>query len=269
MKDNAQPSVVVTDKTGSKNFDYCADQYNALGELDIFKYCDKPTLLQLIGDLRNQTCLDLGCGDGIITRLIKQHNQPSRLVAIDISDNMIQLANSIEAQEPLGITYQLGDIYQLDLQEQFDCAIVSFLLSIAHNRDNLAEMLNRIYAHLKPGGKMIILDDNIFLEPKDYPKLVKYNFYKKKISSPGVDEIKEGDLVECRLDCNGEWIEVIETHLPKSSWQEAMENTGFVEITRHRLVVNEEGLAKHGASFWQDYVELPVTQLLTASKPNR
>jgi ubiquinone/menaquinone biosynthesis C-methylase UbiE len=254
-----------TEKTGSMNFDYCADMYNSIGELDIVKYCDEPTLLQLIGDLNNKTCLDLGCGEGLWTRLIKRISQPRRLVAVDISVKMIELAKSIEAQECLGIYFQLGDIYQLNLMEQFDCVVVSFLLSIAHDRHNLAEMLARIYAHLKPGGTMVIMDDHLFLQPEHFPKLPKYNLYKKKIS-PDPGDLKEGDTIEFRLDCQGEWLEVIETYMPKTAWQDAMQDAGFEAISWHRPKVSEIGLAKHGELYWQDYVELPVTQFITAHK---
>lgn len=163
------------DTTGSENFDYCAEIYTLHTELDIVAHCDYPTMVQLVGDLRGKTCLDLGCGDGVLTRLIQQQNQADRLVAVDISDKMIELAIAEEEREPLGIVYQVGDINTLDLSEQFDCVVVSFLLSIAHHRNNLRTMLERIFAHLKPGGTMVVMDDNLFLEPHHYTTLNSIN----------------------------------------------------------------------------------------------
>ena len=45
--------------------------------------------LRLVGDIRNKSVADFGCGDGFFTRILPQ-NFPSEVVGIDYSEPMIK-----------------------------------------------------------------------------------------------------------------------------------------------------------------------------------
>lgn len=77
----------------------------------------------------------------------------------------------------------------------------------------------------------------------------------------------EGDKIECRLNCNGDWLEVIETYLPKEAWVEAIQQVGFEPIKWQLATVTAAGIAKQGEAFWTDYLDLPGALYFTVSRP--
>jgi toxoflavin synthase len=57
--------------------------------------------LNLIGDVKGKTVLDLACGEGRFTREIKKRGA-RHVVGVDNSDAMIGLARTIERKNPVG-----------------------------------------------------------------------------------------------------------------------------------------------------------------------
>lgn len=50
-------------------------------------------MLSIIGDLKNENVLDLGCGDGHYTRIMREKTN-GEVYGLDISENMIEMAKS-------------------------------------------------------------------------------------------------------------------------------------------------------------------------------
>lgn len=99
-----------------------------------------------------ENILDIGCGTGALSRLLAQ--RASRVVAIDLSANMIEIALARSIQHP-NIDFQNADILNWEFPvEQFD-AIVS--IATVHHLP-LEDLLPSLKAALKPGGKLVILD---------------------------------------------------------------------------------------------------------------
>ena len=65
-------------------------------------HLEQYTLLRLAGDLAGKAVIDLACGEGYYTRLLRQAGA-ARVVGVDLSHEMIGLADAQEALEPLGI----------------------------------------------------------------------------------------------------------------------------------------------------------------------
>jgi len=71
------------------------------------KYFGKPAFLKFIGNVRGLKILDCGCGTGHLTRDLQKRG--AICTGIDKSENIIEIAKSIEAKEKAGIKY-----YHLD-----------------------------------------------------------------------------------------------------------------------------------------------------------
>ena len=69
---------------------------------------EQPSVLALLGDLSNQSVLDLGCGESHYTRLLLQLGAAQVLV-VDLSSDMVELAQAQERSHPVGIDYRVGD----------------------------------------------------------------------------------------------------------------------------------------------------------------
>jgi 2-polyprenyl-3-methyl-5-hydroxy-6-metoxy-1,4-benzoquinol methylase len=57
----------------------------------------------MVGPLEGTRVLDLACGFGFYTRLLKQEGA-AQVVGVDLSPEMIRLARANEQAEPLGVT---------------------------------------------------------------------------------------------------------------------------------------------------------------------
>ncbi len=86
-----------------------------------------PSAKHYLGDLSGQRVLDLACGSGFFTRYIKEWNAEF-VVGVDISGEMIELAQQQEKQDPYGIEYIVGDVAQLGKIGEFDVVFAGFLL---------------------------------------------------------------------------------------------------------------------------------------------
>src|SRR5688500_4981274 len=64
-----------------------------------------PALLEACGEVRERRVLDLGCGQGYFSRELARRG--ARVVGIDLSDQLIQIAREHQDREPLDIEYRV------------------------------------------------------------------------------------------------------------------------------------------------------------------
>src|SRR5437764_1390109 len=74
-----------------------------------------PPLLRLAGEVRGMHVLDLGCGNGYLSRRFAR--QGAMVTAVDANAPLIEHIRTREAQEPLGITYHVADAAHLEMLE--------------------------------------------------------------------------------------------------------------------------------------------------------
>jgi predicted RNA methylase len=80
-------------------YDAFAKEYQDSKQLPFRTYAEQPLLVELIGDVKDKAVLDLGCGEGIYARKIKAMGAKT-VVGVDISSEMIELANAAEKKMP-------------------------------------------------------------------------------------------------------------------------------------------------------------------------
>ena len=66
------------------------------------------TLMKLIDDPTGKAVIDIACGEGFYTRILRQRGA-AQATGVDLSEKMIELARATEAQQRLGIDYLVGD----------------------------------------------------------------------------------------------------------------------------------------------------------------
>lgn len=66
------------------------------------KHVEAYTFFSLLGDISNQSVLDLACGEGFYTRQLKLRGA-SKVVGVDISEKMIELAEKPRRQTHWGL----------------------------------------------------------------------------------------------------------------------------------------------------------------------
>ncbi len=102
--------------------------------------------------------LDVGCGVGRWSRLLASRG--ARVTGIDLSPTMIAEAQRRAAAE--GVTdrcqFRVQDLSRLDAGGQFDLVLGVTVLQHILDHDLLRAAIQRMAAHLAPGGRMVLLE---------------------------------------------------------------------------------------------------------------
>lgn len=244
----------------SQFYDTIAEAYYKTNSSITKEFVVKPTLIKLIGDTNFKRILDLGCGSGYSTRIIREAGL-NEIVGIDISSKQIAIARDIEQKNPKGISYYQGDVRDISsLQfKNFDVVTAIYLIHYASTKDELNVICKNISSLLKVGGKFVSINSN-----PDHPT---------------TDNKKYGIIVN--IDCpifNGakrrvtyldgkEQLCSFETYFwRKDTYESALSAAGFKEIEWHRPIVSEEGISTFGKTFWNELIENPFICGSTCTK---
>jgi trans-aconitate 2-methyltransferase len=99
--------------------------------------------LELIG---NEEILDLGCGDGTLTKQLSDLVPKGRVLGIDSSQGMINTANEIKSHN---LTFRLLSINDIDFIDEFD---IIFSNATLHWVIDHKKLLSNSYKALKKNG---------------------------------------------------------------------------------------------------------------------
>ncbi len=125
--------------------------------------------------------LDVGCGTGVITEEIAQHNN-GKVVGLDIDPAMIEWAKSKVGK----IEWVIGDAHRLPFNnEQFDLVVCSFLLLWVQEPDQVVQEMKRV---VKRGGVVLDTSEPDYGGRIDYPPDLPYaKLMSKALSKVGAD----------------------------------------------------------------------------------
>ncbi len=231
------------------NYDTIAQQYKKSKELPFRLYIEAYTFFNLLGDLGGKSLLDLACGEGFYTRQLKQKGA-ARVVGVDNSEKMIELARQQEASQPQEIEYIVGDVLELGEIGSFSLVVATYLLNYAQTKEQLLKMCQSIFANLKPGGRFVTVNDNSEQQSASYPTTEKYGFIKS------VDEpLIEGTPIKYTFKVDGEKFSFDNYYLSRATYEWAFQSAGFKEIRWQKPIVSPDGVRLEGQEFWQDFLD--------------
>ena len=119
---------------------------------------ERATVLAACGDVAGLDVLDLACGTGFYTRILR--GRGARVRGVDVSPEMIDTARRQEAAAPLGIDYQVHDAMNLPHLSDFDLVTGVWLLNYASDEAAMTSMLRSIRRNLAPGGRFVGVTQN-------------------------------------------------------------------------------------------------------------
>jgi ubiquinone/menaquinone biosynthesis C-methylase UbiE len=140
-------------------YDHIGSKYDEYARTATLKRAERYTFFRMVGALEGQRVMDLACGFGFYTRLLKQRGA-AQVLGVDLSPEMIRLAHQQEQAKPLGITYQVCDAVTLPPLGSFDLVTAVHLLTYATSKAQLLGMFRSVYANLVAGGRFIAYTDN-------------------------------------------------------------------------------------------------------------
>jgi len=219
----------------------------------ISDFTGRPAVFTLCGAVEGQRVLDLGCGEGYCTREMAARGA-SRVLGIDLSTRMIELARKREAELGQGIEYAQGNVVALDLEDEaFDLVLAVFVYSYM-SADEMARAFAQVKRVLAPGGRFVFAVPHpslAFVRPQAPP------FYFDTGGHgyfSGRDRRSEGEI-----GCvDGSSLPVQMVHKPLEDYFDALRTAGFDRLpTLRELRVLPEHLEAHPALF-SPLVDVPL-----------
>lgn len=236
------------------NYDPIAEQYKRSKQTPWRTHIECFTLLETIGPVAGKSVLDLACGEGFYSRLLR-HAGAAKVTGVDLSEGMVSLARQQERDQPLGIDYLVGDARSLRLADQYDLVVAAYLLNYAATSADLAAMCRGIAACLKPGGRFASVNCNPALDFTASPSYRQYGF---ETSAAG--PWRDGAPITWTFFLEDGPFSIENYFLPVSVHEIAMRDAGFREARWHPPRLSAQGEAEHGLAFWEPFLQRsPVT----------
>lgn len=98
------------------------------------------------------SALEIGCGNGNGTKLIKKYFSPEKITGIDLDERMIKKA--VNRNRDASITFKIMDASRLDFPERAFDAVFDF--GIIHHIPVWKDCIKEIHRVLKPEGELIL-----------------------------------------------------------------------------------------------------------------
>ncbi|MEI7033735.1 class I SAM-dependent methyltransferase [Streptomyces pratensis] len=241
------------------------DQYAVIGD----RYSDfkdtaplagpeQHNVLKHLGDLTGARVLDLACGHGHYSRVIKAAGA-AEVVGVDLSSVMVDLARKAEEEDPLGISYHVGDATDLPRLGAFDLVSAVWLLNYATGKAELTSMLRGIHDNLVPGGRFVA----VAVWPDFDPFGPEWDAYGLRVVSETPAEDR-GVLV---TDLIGTETSTITTsRWSREAFAQCLADAGFTSYSWHTPEVPAASVERFGDSFWDNYRANPIPGLLVGAR---
>jgi toxoflavin synthase len=233
------------------NYDPIAEQYKRSKQQPWRAHIEAFTLMRLVGDPAGKAVIDIACGEGFYTRMLRRRGA-AKVIGVDLSEKMIELARASEAEYRLGIDYVVGDARHLGLAAEYDLAVAAWFLNYARDPAELDAMCSGIARCLKPGGRFVTVNCN---PACDFPSAPSYRKYGFEVGVAGA--FGEGAPITWTLHLEDGSFGVENYFLDVPTHEEALRAAGFRDIRWHRPLLSPEGERAYGRDYWSDLLDHP------------
>jgi len=144
-------------------FDKLAPWYHFLETISFGNQLQKCRITQLAELNSEKNVLILGDGNGRFLESLLKSNSDTEIVSLDISRNMIELANARITSLPNSskVIFIYSDVFDWDFPKcKYDLVVTNFFLD-CFTYSELTNLIKKVSLSLKPEGKLIYGDFNI------------------------------------------------------------------------------------------------------------
>jgi 2-polyprenyl-3-methyl-5-hydroxy-6-metoxy-1,4-benzoquinol methylase len=243
------------------DYDRIAGQYQQAKLQPWRTHIERYTLLRLAGDVAGQAVLDLACGEGYYSRELRRLGA-ARVVGVDLSRAMIDLARAEEARQPLGVDYRVGDVRELDVPGPFDLAFAAYLLNYARTAEELTRMCRAVAGALRPGGRFVTANNNSAEPLANFTAGRAYGYSKRALG-----ELVDGAPVVWEFFLpDGSSFELTNYYLSDETMAEAFRAAGLRQVRWRAPEVSPEGLRQLGRGHWSAFLACPPVVFIECIK---
>jgi toxoflavin synthase len=236
-----------------------AEQYQQARAQSWRSHAEAYSFMKLIGDVEGKRVLDVACGEGNFTRMLRKAGA-AEVVGIDISERMIDLARVQEARQPLGIEYRVEDARAVAEHADFDLVVGAWLLVYAQTRAELLQMCRGLASRLRSGGRFVTVVNNPAVYGFDpLPDYRKYGF---ELSL--ADRAVDGAPTKVILLLEDSTLEIENYYMPVAAYESALTQAGFRDFAVHMPEVSHA--PDDDPAYWDDFLKYPSFILLDGVK---
>ena len=220
------------------------------------------SMLKVVGEVNELTVVDLACGDGWLTRALKRAGAHS-VLGLDLSPDMIALAQASEMQQPLGIAYAVEDARATSPTRDYDLVTSNWLLVYARDRAELARRCAGLARQIRHGGRCVQLITNpeMYTWQATPPDFRPYGF--EVLLPPSA---VEGAPLVFRFHLNGVSLDVENYYLPAAAYVAGLRDAGFDDIEFHPLVLQPASDGVNDGPFWAPFFKQPPAVIISATR---
>lgn len=256
----------VTDEQISEAWDRVADEwtrhYGEHGDINR-RYIIDPVIFKLLGSVDGRSMLDAGCGNGYLCRLLAKKG--AKMVGVDVSRRLVEIAKQKEKETPLGIAYYEGSLSRLVMlkDETFDVAVSNLVLM---DLPDLGKAVKELYRVLKRNGRLIFsIMHPCFASspvrgsvrvPRDSDRKENWIFWK-------VDRYFDRSLeIWGRIDCPA----VYSYHRPLSDYLNVLMRNGFTLTHFEEPIPSQKAMMEHYRELGNECDRVPWFLIIGARK---
>lgn len=230
-------------------YDAIANEYRESKALPFRECVERHTLFELLGDVCGRTVLDLACGDGFYTRLLRQAGA-AEVTGVDVSEGMVELAEDRERRQPLGCRYVCADVAAFEPAERVDLVVAAYLLNYARTPGELVHLCRACHGALRPGGRFVGLNNNVRNVPLAAGSLRKYG-----LERTWANPLAEGDAMRYTFfNADGSQFGFDNFYLKPQTHTEAFEQAGFRGFRWCDMRLHP---SEAGNPFWDEFMANP------------
>jgi len=234
-----------------------AKSFSNQAVMPVREYAEGKTFLDTLGDVKGKDVLDLACGAGFYSRVIKSAGA-RRVVGVDFSADMINQARASTPQE-MGVEYMVLDASSMPQLGQFDAVTAGFMLNYARDQEQLAGMCQTVARALKPGGRFVGTVPNSKYDASKFERK-----YGMKVEWP--KPMHDGEEYAFSLYVMDPPLQLRCHFWHNETYAAALESAG---LSNPRIVtwqISEEGRTKLGSEFWNEWLANPLFTFITAER---
>lgn len=151
------------DKSGDKyipalRYRWLTPLYDPLIRWAMREYTFKRGLVEQAQIASGRRVLDLGCGTGTLTLLIKEMHPESEVVGLDADLKVLEIARAKAAKAGVKVSLDHGMAYELPYPDCSFDRVLSSLVMHHLTRENKARTLKEVFRVLRLGGELHVAD---------------------------------------------------------------------------------------------------------------
>ncbi len=221
---------------------YSSNKYSNISSIDPSKkYVQYPSSLALLGNIRDKVILDIGCGDGILTRQIALKG--AQVYGYDNAKKQIEIAQKEEVKLRQGIKYYVSNPVDFKINLKADKVIATLVLPAAQNLQELENFFKSASNYLGVGGVFISINLNPDFKPS---KTIAYN---RRFTKLPDEKIK----IEFFENNQKFKFSILDSDFSFKEYEAAAKRAGFKKVQWKKLKISEEGIQALGKNFWEGY----------------